>query len=513
MGVASGSPASTADGSRLGSTMKGNGMLAKLQLSLEHAKWLEAVRKIPCEIAAEMGVVSKGDNIAFEFRQHGVVSFIKVRREITENGETSKTFWIEPKGSALCLWNEDCLREPFGQAPLIITEGEFDALSFLAAGVTNVVSVPNGSPLEKPGEGDIKPSEDNAFRYLWDGDKLKPGFEVFGKIILATDNDHKGRVLRDELAVRLGRSRCWYVTYPTGCKDANEVLVAHGVDALLDMIGDAKPIVPNRLVPFSEIPSRQDAKRYSTGWLPFDRHFKLVPPPLIVVTGKPNHGKSQWTLALVTNLARMWGLKGAILQFEDNPERNRKDLLLCATSLKERGAIDEEPVAWVDRMFRTISPNEDLDDANDFDLAWLKNAIEEAAIRHDCKWVVIDPWNEIEHLWGRQDTEATYLNRALRQLKRFTRRYQIALIIVAHPTKEGGKSKTIEDADLYDINGGAVWNNKADLGVIVWAHNPSLPDRIVKVSKSKDFLRMGQPGMVRMVFDPNDATFNCTGAA
>ena len=29
-------------------------MLAKLQLSIEHAKWLEAVRKIPCELAAEM---------------------------------------------------------------------------------------------------------------------------------------------------------------------------------------------------------------------------------------------------------------------------------------------------------------------------------------------------------------------------------------------------------------------------------------------------------------------------
>jgi twinkle protein len=489
-------------------------MLARLRLSLEHAQWLEAVRKIPCEIAAEMGVVSKGENIAFEFRQNGVPSFIKVRREIMEGGETTKTFFIEPKGSVLCLWNEDCLKEPSG-APLIITEGEFDALSFLASGATHVVSVPNGSPLEKPGEGDIKPEEDSAFRYLWAGSKLKPGLQNFRQIILATDDDHKGRVLRDELAVRLGRSRCWYLTYPTGCKDANEVLVKHGADVLQEMIGDAKPIVPNRLVPFSAIPSRADAQRYSTGWSDFDHHFMLVPPQLVVVTGRPNAGKSQWVLALLANFARLSNLKGAILQFEDNPERNRRDLLRYAKAWKDqvRNGIYEEPADWVDRMFRTISPNEDLDEGSDFDLNWLNNAIEEAATRHDCRWVLIDPWNEVEHLWGRQDTEATYLNRALRHLKRVARRFQVSIFIVAHPTKEGGKSKSIEDADLYDINGGAVWNNKADLGVIVWAEDTTRTERIVKVAKSKDFIRMGRPGMVRMIFEPEHATFACRGAA
>src|SRR5262245_33276203 len=113
--------------------------MTKLQLSNEHARWLEDVRKIPCEIAAEMVVVSKGENLAFEYRQNGVLSFIKIRKEVVENDARSKTFWIEPKGSDLCLWNEDCLNEP-SDAPLIITEGEPDALSFRTAGATHVVS-------------------------------------------------------------------------------------------------------------------------------------------------------------------------------------------------------------------------------------------------------------------------------------------------------------------------------------------------------------------------------------
>jgi len=263
-----------------------------------------------------------------------------------------KSFWIEPKGAALCFWNEPCLSEP-SEAPLIITEGEFDALSFLQAGETHVVSVPNGAAFHKPGKGDIEPSEDGAFRYLWVENRLRPELARFAKIILATDDDPKGSILRDELAIRLGRTRCWYVSYPEHCKDANEVLVEYGVDALRKMIADEKPIVPNRLVMFSDIPSRADKRRYSTGWSTFDRHFMVVPPQLIIVTGRPNHGKSQWTLGVVANLARLSGLKCALLQFEDNPERNRRDLIRYAQTwaAQVRPGVEEDPVAWVDRMF------------------------------------------------------------------------------------------------------------------------------------------------------------------
>jgi twinkle protein len=482
-------------------------MLQRLRLSSEHASWLENVRKIPSELAAEMGVVTKGEHLAFGYVRNGLLSFLKVRKEVA--GSTKPDYFIEPKGAELCLWNEDVLSEPF-DATLVWTEGELDGLSCLVAGATHVVSVPNGSPLAKPGEGDIDPTQDTAFRYLWDDGKLKAGLQRAKKIILATDGDQKGRVLRDELALRLGRPRCWYVTYPHGCKDANEVLVRHGADALRELLEGAKPMVPDRLVSFSEIPSRADAQRFSSGWRDLDDHFMLVPPQLIVVTGKPNHGKSEWTIALVANLARLHRLKGAILQFEDNPDRNRRSLLRYAKTWSNAGqphGIQEEPAVWVDRMFKTISPNEDIDEEKDFNLKWLKEAIEEAATRHGCRWVLIDPWNEIEHLWGRQDTEATYLNRALRELKRLGRRFQIAIFIVAHPNLGGGRMASIADASLYDINGGAVWNNKADLGVIVWADDVLTPDRWVKVAKSKDFIRFGQPGTVRMRFDAAHSTY------
>ena len=126
--------------------------------------------------------------------------------------------------------------------------------------------------------------------------------------------------------------------------------------------------------------------------------------------------------------------------------------------------------------------------------------------------MLIDPWNEIEHLWGRQGTEATYLNRALKHLKRLARRFQLAIVVVAHPTASGGRVASIEEANLYDINGGAVWNNKADLGVIVWPTDTPSPERCVKIAKSKDFQRMGRPRIVHMRFVPERASYDFVSA-
>lgn len=470
----------------------------RIGLTNEHAEWLEEVRKIPCEIAAQAGLGSSGNNLVFEFLSaSGELKFRKFR-------SPEKKFWIEPKGSDLCLWNEPCLAEPCApETPLILTEGELDAVSWMSVGATHVVSVPNGAALQKPGVGNINPLEDKAFAYLWEGEKLKPGLARFKKIVLSTDADEKGNILRGELAVRLGRVKCWYVEYPKGCKDANEVLVKHGFDGLAAMLTNAKPLVPNRLVPFSDIPRSNMRRGVSPGFgAAFDKHFVFMPPQLIVVTGKPNAGKSQFTLAMMANIARHHEMKGAILQFEDNPDRNRDDLIRHAESWCG------DPEAWVDRMFRTISPSE-AEDGEDFDLFWLRAAIEEAATRHGCKWILIDPWNEIEHLWGKQDTEATYLNRAVKQLKLLCRKYQIAIIVVTHPSKDGARATGVEEATLNDINGGAVWNNKADLGLIVWADDTTRQERRIKVAKSKDFQRYGIPGIVEMKFDWRKMNFMC----
>ena len=71
MVAVSGSHASTAAGSSRDSTTKASGPVGALELSEEHARWLESVRKLPCELAAEMGIVSWGKRLVFEYRRQG----------------------------------------------------------------------------------------------------------------------------------------------------------------------------------------------------------------------------------------------------------------------------------------------------------------------------------------------------------------------------------------------------------------------------------------------------------
>jgi twinkle protein len=510
MNAASGSLATTAATSQHASTMKANGHQhdERAPLAEAHAEWLEQVRKIPCEVTAQAPVASIGPDLAFEFRKNGKLCYRKLRKE----SQTGKSFARDRAGVPTVMWNVDCLTEPsLPDEPLVITEGEIDALSWMAAGLTHVVSVPDGAQLAKRGEGKIIPEEDKPFAYLWDGDQLIPGLDKFKRIILSTDNDEKGRILRDELAVRLGRVRCWFVDYPDGCKDANEVLVQHGVDRLTDLLADAKPLVPNRLVPFSHIAKKADRKQYTSGWKSLDDHLRLQFPELMVVTGSPNSGKSTWTLNYVCNLARIHGVKSAILQFEDDVERNRSELEQYVYAWSRTGNDQiHNPDTWIDQMFRTISPAEEADV---YDIAWLKSSIIEAATRHDCKVILIDPFNEIEHLWSAHETEAQYTNNCLRDLKKLARQLQIAIIIVTHPAKSSGTNKPIDDWTLYDVAGAAAWNNKADHGVIIWRENTKAMETYVKVCKSKNFKTMGVPGTVIMQYVPNNGQFSCIGKA
>ena len=464
---------------------------------------------MPIELAAAKGVVSSGPNLAFEYIRNGKCVFRKVR---AQQSDGSRTFYIEPKGAELFPWNWDCLIDPPPGASLIVTEGEIDGLSCLSVGQSCVISVPNGAP-SKPGEGDIDPEQDRQFAWLWDGPKLRPELEQFERIILMTDGDRAGMALREELAIRLGAKRCWFVKYPPGCKDSNEVLVRLGADALADVIASALPMVPDRLVRFSEIPIEPDSGGYSSGWPELGRNLVLWPGCLIIVTGEPGSGKSQWLTALCANLAPIHKLPGAILQFEDNVRRNRTDLLTYARQWSNpllQAGIGMEPEEWIDRYFRTIAPSVNLE-SDDINLAWLSDAVEEAVQRHGAKWLSVDPWNELEHVWGVSETETQYTVKALKFLKTLARKYKLILFLATHPTKSA-REKNIEDLTLADVAGSYAWNAKADIGVILQRPDNSLPETFVKISKSKDHQRYGVPGIITMEYMPAQATYRFVGS-
>ena len=120
----------------------------------------------------------------------------------------------------------------------VIVEGEMDVLALHEAGISNVVSVPNGATLGT-----------NNLDYL---DSCIDYFEDKEKIILAVDSDEAGQRLQAELIRRLGSEVCYLTTFDD-CKDANEYLTTHGKDKLLSRITGAKPVPLENVTTFKDI--------------------------------------------------------------------------------------------------------------------------------------------------------------------------------------------------------------------------------------------------------------------
>lgn len=165
--------------------------------------------------------------IVFPFFENGVNVFEKFRRPWKPKPDEKKKEWRSP-GTKPVLFGMDLCS--FAQ-PLVITEGEIDAMSLYEAGVANVVSVPSGC-------------EDLSWiENCWDW------LEKFRRIVLFGDNDEPGRRMVQQVAKRLDESRCAIVEdYPVWenrgreCKDANEILFALGPFALIEMVESARQV-------------------------------------------------------------------------------------------------------------------------------------------------------------------------------------------------------------------------------------------------------------------------------
>ncbi len=91
-------------------------------------------------------------------------------------------------GAEKILYGLDDVRD---SGEIIVVEGEMDKLALEEAGVTNVVSVPDGAP-SRVKEGHLPPpQEDTKYLYLWN---CRAILDQAVRIVLATDSDLPGQV-------------------------------------------------------------------------------------------------------------------------------------------------------------------------------------------------------------------------------------------------------------------------------------------------------------------------------
>jgi len=358
-------------------------------------------------------------------------------------------------GAELIFYNLDAVAEA---RQVVIVEGEADALAVMTAGIPNVISVPNGAST-------------GTMAYMASAEDL---FERCHSVILAVDHDDKGMALETELARRIGHERCHRVRWPLPCKDANEVLIAHGPDALVKMLADADAFpLPNItrardvLQDMLEARRRGAYKGAGTGWPSLDHLFTVKTGEFTVISGIPGHGKGEFTENMLLHLAASQGWPFAIF----SPENYPRHKLFSKLSGKALGkpwtpgptpcVTDDEATAWMndwaDHHVFAITPDEATVDN-------ILDAARQLVFRDGIKMLMIDPWNQIDHEGKtRGDGGPEYISRCITKFSAFARAHDIHLFVVAHPTKlYRDKDGNFQPPDPYDIAGSAAWYSKAD---------------------------------------------------
>jgi|CXWL01.1.fsa_nt_gi twinkle protein len=403
------------------------------------------------------------------------------------------------KGAEKILYGLDDLTEDWA----VIVEGECDKLALEVAGILTAVSVPDGAPPAGSKSSDAK------FEYLVNcAEQLSP----LTKIILAVDNDAPGKTLEEELARRLGPERCWRVTWPDDCKDANDVLLKHGIEELRHCITNVKPLPIDGVFTVADL-AGDVMQLYldglpggvSTGWPSVDEHYTVRPGEMTIVTGIPSHGKSQFLDALTVNLAREHEWSFGICSPENLPVSRHVAKLIeqyCGFPFREGPSkrVPQEDVVtaidWLHEHFVFIAPEESLT------IPSLLDTAQRLVARYGIRGLIIDPWNEFEHTRPHGQTETEGISLALTQIRRFARNHGVHVWVVAHPQKLYRREDGLYPVPTpYDISGSAHWRNKADNCLTLW-RDEQKPDQPVNLHVQKiRFREVGKVGMVALQFD------------
>lgn len=443
-------------------------------LSPAHAERLKQ-RGLDPELCERLGFRSVGAALAFDYFRAGELHDTKLRR-----GKGNMP-WAEKAG--LILWNIDSLAgEADPDEAVIFTEGEIDGATFVQAGFTRVVSLPNGA---QTGE--------NGFQFLYRGDELIPELRKFKRYVIATDGDTKGRACRDALAVRLGDTKCDYVVYPKGTKDANEVLQDFGPAAVAALVDDAKPMWMDELVSLSGVPEAPEQTRYRFGITALDNHgLRLTLPCFMPIIGPYGSGKSVMIRQLLAHFYDAYGWRSMLTAFEEQIRpRFERSFRLHYIGKPWREWTDED----------TEKADQKIDDGHLFlrrakgkplDTERVLDRIEYAAQRYGIRVAAIDPVNEVDVHVEPGMIKSDLMGQFIMRLKDLAEDYGMLIICGLHPPAHRqhmlARNKILTLADGADT---AHWGNKADIGWTMWRDFDG--PTFLNVDKVKDHQVMGRP--------------------
>ena len=365
----------------------------------------------------------------------------------------------------------------------IIVEGEMDVLALHEAGITNAISVPNGATLNS-----------NNLDYL---DSCIDYLDNKTKIIIAVDSDAAGQALQSELVRRLGSEVCYLASFED-CKDANEYLLKYGKERLAQRISLARPVPLENVKTFKDIEDdvtdfvRNGFKPgFQIGLDNFDSIFSTYTGQFITVTGIPSSGKSDFVDQMVVGYNEKYGWKTAYASPENQPTYLHAHKLMRKTWGDMPSPEEIHGEKW-NQVAGHVNDNYFFIDMERYTLESVLRKGAELVKRKGIKCLVIDPFNKVRAQDASGDVNV-YTLEYLQQIEIFAKKYDVLVIIVAHPTKMYKDSKgQIEEPTMYNIKGGGEWYDASYHGLLV---HRNYEDKTVKCKVLKvKFQNLGENG-------------------
>ena len=341
----------------------------------------------------------------------------------------------------------------------VIVEGEMDVLAFHEAGIKNVISVPNGATLNSNNLDYL----DNCIDYL-DG---------MNKIVLAVDADEPGQALKQEFIRRLGAEVCYLVDFGN-VKDANDYLLHYGKEELQNVINFASQ------VPLEGVSTLRDVEGelldfvhngfkpgYQVGLENFDKIFSTYTSQFITVTGIPSSGKSDFVDQMCIGYNKNYGWKTAYASPENKPNYLHAHKLIRKTWEGMPTKADVDTDKWK-QVTDHVNDNYFFIDMDRYTLDEVLSKGGELVKRKGIKCLVIDPYNKVRDVNCKTEDVNRYTMEYLTKIEVFAKKYDVLVIVVAHPTKMyKDKDGKIEEPTMYNIKGGGEWYDASYHGLLV----------------------------------------------
>lgn len=496
------------------------------------------------------------DCIVFPFFEDGVIVNAKNRGKFEyKKGEYKKVYQLEKDGKRV-FFNIDSITPEVELG--VITEGEFDVLAVEQALLTldeyNRKTPDNSIKSKKIGVISVS----NGVGSLFDNltlclDKLKTVKEW----IVFVDDDVPGRKLEDEFIRRIGRNKC-RIAKKYGYKDANDLLISKGEEHVLQALDFATFSKIDGLIEFKNYENRLDYI-YKHG-LPqglklgfsnergegFDNYFSMLTKTVTVVTGIPTSGKSTFVDTISCLMAKKYGWKTAYFSPEYPDVETHASRLINTLSgyrfRKFEGEQSHEILNEYDyydskqfvknNLYHFESPTDDNDRIKEVTLDMVYSFMEDMVARYGVKHIVLDPLNKIgnDEKFGSGGLPK-FMNKFFNELNYFKKYLNIAITVVAHPTKldkkrkfdfldtETGETKSVMWYNVptgYDIFGGSEIYNQVDSIISVYRIPTELENTIgypkgycqAYVQKMKlDYL--GKHGASEFVFNGVTRQYTC----